>query len=560
MKDLLSKVAVLLLVVVPALAQRAVETETIQKLRAELIEIESAIELTRRLVPPDFELADERTAIDALAQKAELSAVELQIAGEPERLRLEDGRPAPLQITAAELTGNGTYSAVHFFLSMLQYRPRLIDVASLRLDAAGAGRVRFTARLRFPTWAPAPPERSTSPDPLAAVRERVSAARSVRDTIVAELARMRDRGKLDALALFTEAAEKHSIALTAVRIDDAISIEGLLAGEGARAGFAAALTAAALRPVQLEWSPAGVCRAFSLRARPELPAEPSGLPDAGSSAFTAGRDIFDRESAAFCRGEQPAPTQRIVAGKAGSAKEGFLRLRDVDLVDVFFVLSDLLGENFVVDHDVKGRVSLDVHEDATIDGTMDALSAAGIVISSPPLRHVRRKETSGAPPAELAPSGPPINVSLRNASLSTVLCILGNVLERKVEMDRDFERRVSVFATELPAGIALAALRPKPEKSPAQAAVNACEVPSGSGSRLGGHLLTLEQLGLADMRVAGLARIGDVWRAYVPLPGRGLIPIEVGQRLFDGRVKSIGPKGVIFLSGQSVTTELQLVP
>ena len=90
-------------------------------------------------------------------------------------------------------------------------------------------------------------------------------------------------------------------------------------------------------------------------------------------------------------------------------------------------------------------------------------------------------------------------------------------------------------------------------------AVNACEIPTASGSRLSTPL-RFEQLGIGDLRVAGLAHVGEAWKAYVHTPGGRTMAIEAGQRLFDGQVKSIGPKSVTFASDGKGVVEIPLEP
>lgn len=543
-------------VVVPAAAHPPNQTASIEKLRKDLIEVESTIERFQRVIPPTFDLPAERKAIDSLAQKAELSPIDVKVVPGTERLSGDDGHPVPVEINRLEMAGRGSYGAVHFFLSMARHRPRLVGVESLRFDAGPGETVRFVVRLMYPSWAPTPPENEIPSDMVAALRQKVVRSRAIRDRIVAMIARLKEDRAVDALGLFTEAAEEHAIALTSVRIDDGISMEGLLLGAAARAALAASLDKAKLRASRLQWSPAGACQAFSVSARFEPAEEPGGLTE--SVVFTPGGPVFDGDSAAFCRGEPESPARRILVRGAASTNDNafFLRLRNLDLVDVFFVLNDLIAENFVIDQDVKGRVDLDILEGATVDDALSAVSSAGVVIGSPPLRRVSRGKP--AVPSTQRPSsgGEPINMSFRDADLAGILCLLGQVSGREIRMPRELRQRVSLFMTELPVGAALDQLLPSSSTS----AVNPCELSSGSGSRLSRHPLKLEQLGIADLRIAGLARVGETWRAYVHAPARRVMPLEPGQRLFDGTVKSIGSKGVTFASDAKGVIDVSLVP
>jgi hypothetical protein len=546
----LALIAAFAMVILPAAARPADETASREKLFKELREIEMALERVRRLVPPGFDLVAERNAIDSLARKAELSPVDVKVVLGTERLSLDDGQPVPIVIDRLEIAGRDAYDAVHFFLSMLRRRPRLVGVESLRFDAGPGESVRFVARLMYPSWATLPADDERSSDMDAALRRRLARNRAIRDRIVAAIARMQDGSAMDALGVFTKAAHEHAIALTSVRIDDGISMEGLLLGAAARAALSASLDNANLRVSRMEWSHAGVCQAFSVRARSE-PAEDSG-------GFTPSRPVFDGDSAAFCRGEAESPARRILARGAASTDDNAfsLRLRNLDLVDVFFLLNDLIAENFVIDQDVKGRIDLDVLEGATVHDALSAVSSAGVVIGPRPLRRVSRGKPSVSSAQRPSSGGEPISISMRDVDLASILCLLAGVSGHEIRMPREQQRRVSLFATELPAGDALDQLVPPSSTT----AVNACELSGDSGSRLSKQHLKLEQLGVADLRIAGLARVGDTWRAYVYAPTRRVIPLEPGQRLFDGSVKSIGPKGVTFTSDGKGVAAVPFVP
>jgi hypothetical protein len=109
------------------------------------------------------------------------------------------------------------------------------------------------------------PEALVRSDPVSMMRQKLERDRAVRDGIVATVARLQE-DPLDALAVFTKAAEEHAIALTSVRIDEGISIEGLLLGAAARNALAAGMETAKLSVSRTEWSRAGACEAFSITA------------------------------------------------------------------------------------------------------------------------------------------------------------------------------------------------------------------------------------------------------------------------------------------------------
>jgi hypothetical protein len=531
-----------------AFAQPADEAASREKIAKDLLDIEMALERVRVIVPPSFDVASERKAIESLARKAKLGSIDVKLIPGTERFSLDDGTPLPLVMNRLEITGRDAYDSFHFFLSMLRHRSRPVGIESLRLDVKKEQSVRFIARLRYPSWATVPDENAGVS--VAALRRKLSRNRDILDKTVQTLVQLKETGKAtDALAAFTKEIEEHSIALTGVRIDDDISITGLALGSAARAKLPASLKQANLRAGRLEWTPAGACHAFVVSAKSETTDE--------SESFTPGREVFDGDVAAFCHGEPVSPARRIVARGPASTddKSFFLRLRNVDLVDVFFVINDLAAENFVVDQDVKGRVDLDIFQEATLEDALSALRGEGLVIGSRPLRRVSRA-TPAVALADKPASGDPINVSVRNAEIADILCLLGNVTKRELSVPRGLHGRVSVFATELPAVAILEELLPKSS----DATMNPCSLERKPLSRFSMHRLTFEQMAADDLRIAGIAHVGDVWKVYADVPTIGLMPLEAEQRLFDGSVKSIGPKGVTVASRTKGVIDIPFVP
>src|SRR5687767_3294715 len=118
------------------------DTATLEKLRQDLIEVETTTEQFRRLIPADFDLAAEREAIDQLARKAELSPVDVKVVPGTER--------PPLVINRIEISGRDPFDAVHFFVSMLRVRSRLAGIESARFVAEPGQNVRYVIRLAYP--------------------------------------------------------------------------------------------------------------------------------------------------------------------------------------------------------------------------------------------------------------------------------------------------------------------------------------------------------------------------------------------------------------------------
>jgi hypothetical protein len=529
-------------------AARPVDREVLLKLRKEYLEIEMAMERFRRLIPPDFVAAAARDEIAGLARKAGVSSIGVKVlATEP--LKADGATPIPLNVTRIELSGTGAYGDLSFLLGMIIRQPRAVGIESLRFDAAANGDVRYVARLAYLSWSEVTPERKEpTGDPVTDVRRAVARNRAVLEGSVAAVARkQRSAFILDALASFTKSIDEQTIALTTVRIDDNVHVDGVLVGSAAQNALRDGLAAAKLNAGDVKWSAVGPCRSVSFSAQ-YAPAD--NAPE--SPSFTPAGSVFDPSSAAFCRDDDAAPARTILAGgTASSADAYFLRLRNVDLADVFFVLHDLLAESFLVHDDARGRVSLDVREDANVDDIFNALrSNNSVTIGAKPLRRVTTAKLAPASAPAAATQGTPIEVSVKDAAVSDLLCLLGQVTSRELRVAPDMQRRVSLFMTNIPAETAIDALLPKPSGT----GTPACELAhsSGSESRLSRKPFNLDQLAIADVRIAGLARVGKEWRAYAMTPARRVLPFEIGQRFSDGTVQSIGAKGITFTSASGM--------
>lgn len=275
-----------------------------------------------------------------------------------------------------------------------------------------------------------------------------------------------------------------------------------------------------------------------------------------------------------------------------------LRLREIDLTHVFFVLNDLTSESFVIDSGVEGRLSVDL-ENAPLEKALAAVRSAGVVVGPGPLHRVSR---AGSPPAPAAPSqasytGEKISVSIENADLPNIVCVLGGLPNRetvtarglgiisrkqnpefKVLVPRGLQGRVSIFSSDLPWDQTLDGLLaplglisvldedglfvgrgPEADVRSQADAVDACQTSSepGATSPLSESLSGLDAAGL---ELVGLAWKGNAWKAYAYAPGRRLLSLETGQKLRDASVTDVGPTGVVFTTDEGRAVNASLRP
>jgi hypothetical protein len=330
-------------------------------------------------------------------------------------------------------------------------------------------------------------------------------------------------------------------------------MEGLVPTVGARAVVTRALDKARLRIASQIWSAAGPCQTFSITARYDALESDLGLLE--PVGYTPGRDVFD-DGVAFCRDEaQPALRRISVRGAAPPQdQQFFIRLRSIDLAGLSFVLNDLLNESFMVDRESKARLDLDVLAAAGKEDLLKALSEAGVFVSSGPLSRMSLTKPADRPAPRK--SGQPLTLSFWDVELSEILCILDQISGREVRMAKDHQRRLSIFATDIPADTLFDELVPKSTAAPTKA----CGLSSDSGSRLTKRPSSLAYIAIADVRVAGLVQMPSGWKAYVSVPRGQLHVLEAGGQMFDGTVKSISAKGVTFESNTKGVVEVPFVP
>jgi hypothetical protein len=536
------------------------------------------IDVLLRHVPPFFDPANETQRTLAIAKTAGIEAIEVKAVAGSERLKLEDGSPAPLELRRLEISGRASYGDVLTFLHRMGDLVRLTDLETLRLKVEEGNVVRFTAGFAFPCYLDASAEiKPLPPDVATAFRDMLRQLKATHRLLTEVTERSKPR-LVSALAAFDNLNRERATALTELQAGGEIVLKGLVAGASARDGLKPALEKAGFVVSHVETSPAGSCQAFSATARLEAGEVPWD--------YVPANGLFDADAAEVC---SPEPTGGRVAahGTATSPDALTLHLHGVRLSDVFFVLNGLTSQSFVIASDagIKGRVSLDV-EGATLDETLAAMSSIGVYVGPGPLHLVSRK-----PPAATAPrpgryTGEAIDLSIRGADLKMMLCTLSVALEKPIWVPDKLDDVVTAFSTDLPAdqvldGLAAAAglvsvrkpdrwiVGPAPEaRLGSQKSVNACPPPAedptallstGNPSHLRTLTVTLPQLATGDLDLAGLANLKGKWKAYAYTPTQRLLTLEVGQSLLEANVGSIGPTGVTYVTGASAV-EVPLRP
>jgi hypothetical protein len=470
--------------------------------------IELQLEEVKRRVPPEFDPEAEERFIRGVAKVAEVP-VEVRVVGVPEILRHEDGSPSPIAIHRLDVSGRADLQKIEIFVEDLAKRSwRAGDLDSLRLDRDGRD-FRFTARLALPTMAPL----ETSPG---LARQRSTLALITNRLQPARLTAAGD--------LLADVPDDEGVHVTQVRIGEGLTMQGVVIGSAAR-GY----LGGAFEDEILIAPGGGPCRPFVVPAAP-----------------------IDPAVAALC---VPAPQRSLGAvAVRGNGGPLTIRLREIEAGGVFYVLHDLTGESFVVDSNVKGLMNVDV-EAATLDETLRAMRSVGLAVSAGPLRRVSLV-AGGRPPAAAADyTGEPVSLAFQDASVRSVLCLFSHLSGLTVIAPAGLADRTTLYAKELPWDramtelIASAGLRYSIDGTRVlvgdeRPGLDACESVEEDSSRpFTQWRIPLVRSGRSDLKLAGVARMGDAWRAYAFVPWRWIAGIDVGQELFDGHVSAVGEQG-----------------
>jgi hypothetical protein len=523
--------------------------------------LDRRLEALRRILPDGPIALSDAAHVKELAEQARLLNVEA-LARPP----IEDGARGHV---AVDLKAVGSYAQVDRFFGLVVLSHRLIDVESLSLAAAPGDAVSLQALLRLPFR----PLRAPTAQAPEGVRARASAAaRAQADAFVAdhalalakseaiaELRRSRRNPRVFLSELGAIVRERPAI-LTHATLGDEFTVSGLTVGEGPVRALESRFERGFFRITQFVVTRQGACLRFEARGTSPVAGPEADLPLPGEDPFEepGGACAVDRDT---LRG----PTVQGPAGKAPGKGPLTLRLRDVDLPDVFRVLSTLTGEGFVVDGGVFGRSLVELSR-VSLDEALALLSKGGGLRITPsgPVRRValarsgkEDKDGARAPAPEAPPTdGPRVGFELKRAPVRDLLAVLTEVDTSLASLGPSGSLgRLSVWAREAPAAALRHALLEAAGLSERiEEGRRIVERPSGNGEEMMPVARDTaeprlqpspQDLALLEFQPAGLATAGDGWIAFVYSPSGALFAYRVGDRLADARIKSIESTDVL---------------
>ena len=297
----------------------------------------------------------------------------------------------------------------------------------------------------------------------------------------------------------------------------------------------------------------GDCRSFALRGALE-----NAVAAADVDRTTL---VFDHDVDAHCSTPRNSTTNLTLRDGAGDLT---LHATALQLGDLFRVLHELTGANFLVRDDVRGSIDADVS-----NGTVSALLArVPADVTSGGLHIVRPPHAPPLAINEQSYSGEPLSLQLTDADVNDIFCMFGRITALSFTVPATFHRQTSAYVRDLPWDQVVDALVAANDMTyridgttvaiGTGALRDACQ---GGTSPPAWWKIAPEHLAVEDLRVAALGRAAkSEWKAFGYAPGNAhsLIVLARGARLGDAEVSDVGPAGVVFTrGGRTITRKIE---
>ena len=518
------------------------------------------LETLRRILPDGRRAEADLALVHRLADEAALEQVTLSE-------RPDDGSDVTREVghVAIEIQAQASYQQLERFFSQVALHHRLVDVERLSLQSTPDRDVHLSAQLRLPyrpegTALPAPPqglERVLNGVPTAqtAAFQRHEALALAKSNSIAHLRRNQRNPRLF-LAELAAITRERPVVLTFAELEEEFLVRGHAVGEGPVRALEARFERGFFRISDFLMARRGSCHVFEARGTSPVVGPDAELPLPAEDPFEQDPEpcVVDRDLPGL---------RKLRAGKPNGTGALTLRLRNVDLADVFGILQQATGQGFVVNGNVRGRVSVDFQK-LTLEEALDALAPAGIEIGGPgPIRLVGKRGEGVSKALQPVASGSPcVSFKLKRADVRQLLTLMTEIDPRYASVGPQGSLgEVSVWVSrgELDlvraSMLAVAGLEERYEgdsrtivrmSGPEEALVPVeTEAPPG---RL---VLTPNDLTVLEFNLAGVAAWADNWSALAYSPTGALFSYRVGDSLSDAVVEAVAATDVLLLSGDT---------
>jgi len=553
--------------------------------------LDRRLETLRRILPDGANPTGDAAYISELLKGARLASHDA-LARPP----LEAGSRGEVLV---DVTGTGRFGDIDRFFRQAALSPRLIDVEAVTLSGAAGDLVRFTAVLHLPyrpgrAALPSPPEGlrvslKDVPRPQAEAYLKDQALALAKAEAIATLRRARRNPRLFLSEMASVVRDRPAVLKEATLADEFL-IRGLAVGEGPMRALETRFERGFFRIAEVLMARQGSCYRFEVRGRSPVVGTEAEIPlpsedpfrqddtpcqvDRDEGAVLALRGPVTKVPAKGPGGRgagsvsgpavPPALTGATRSEAAGSelAKGPHtLRLRGVDLADLFQVLHLVTGRGFVVDEDVRGRVSVDFDR-ITLEEILEALTRAGLRISETgALLRVSRGATTVTSSPSSTGEGIRGTFALKRATVRDVLAVIG---EAEAALAATGPRaslgRVSLWVRD----VVLADLRTVVLESASlservedgrrllqkRGALEEAVVPISELPVERRLIMRPQDLSVQEFQVAGVASAAGGWVAFAYAPTGTLGVYRPGDRLADAAVAQVESTDVLLATDE----------
>jgi hypothetical protein len=513
--------------------------------------LDRRLETLRRILPDGATAGSDVVVLRELAEQARLMRVE--VASRPP---VEAGPRGEVPI---EVNAVGRFADVDRFFRQVGLHHRLLDVESVTLTATPEHVVKLQAVVR----APFRPVKAPLPPPPDGTRARVpgvpkaQADAFVRDQAlalakadgIAQLRRARRNPRLF-LSEVAAVTRDRPVVLTHAAWSEDFSIRGLSVGEGPVRALESRFEKGFFRVSEFLMARQAACHRFEVRGRCPVAGPEAELPLPADDPFAQDQSPcrIDRDESARSFVVKPQKEKTPAQGQIT------LRLRDVDVADVFQVLSLVSGQGFVVDGDVTGRVAFDASK-LTLEQAIAVLEKGGLVVTD---AGTLKRVSSARPafrPAPTPPGGPTVSFQLKRAEVREVLAVMTEMDPALAALGPEGQLgRVSIWAKDVPLAdlravlLMSAGLTERFEEGRRIVERQGTEeklLPVAGTPPERRLVLRAEDLTLREFEPLGLASAGTTWLAWAYAPTGALLPFRVGDRLADAVIRSVDAQDVV---------------
>jgi hypothetical protein len=516
----------------------------------ERVLLDRRLEALRRLLPDGPTTTADVSSTRELAQTSGLTQAAFE-----ERAPAEAGASGD---SVVRMTALGGFEEIHRFFQKVALSPRLVDVETLTLTATLEGVSQLDTVLRFPYWpsrAPVPAAPETAKfngvaRPALDAFRRDAALAYAKSEAVAARRRSRRTPRLF-LAELGAATRQRPVMLGFASLGEEFTLRGIVLGEGPLRVFERRLERGFFRMRDFLIARQGACYRFEAHGQSPVVGPDAELPLPVDDPF--------EQDASPCRVDRDGAKATTIRGRAPTAKDPgkgplTLRLRDVDLADLFQALARLGFGGYVVGDAVAGRISVELTR-GTLEETLNALrkTAALEVTEMGPVRRISAGGTGGR--REVPTGGPLTSFALKRADVRDLVAAMAEVDPALASLGPPgFLGRVSVFTRDVPLFALRAAIldtvslseRTEEDRRVLERTTGAGEAVmpvarSGPEPRL---LLRREEVTVQELELVGVGSAGEGFLAFAYAPTGQLHAYAAGDRLSDAIVRSVDTDGM----------------